>query len=135
MSDALDKAAALWRAVKGDGCTRAPDWHGRFNACCNAHDADYTTGTDERGRPITRAAADARLAACMRKGAYTPLGGIGLSVLYYLGVRAFGRGRWAGKAPQREAFARAGQGAAMVAHAQIAAGAESKPLLCLKQTW
>lgn len=86
--------AHAWHAVKGDGCTSAPDFHVEYTACCNLHDADYTTGTDETGKRITRAQADARLRACMRAHSKTIFGRWIIAPLYWVGVRVGARAHW-----------------------------------------
>jgi len=90
--------AQLWRATKGDGCTSVPDFHSDYTACCNRHDADYKTGTDENGKKITRGKADTRLFRCMRKNSKTIIGKWGISAVYFFGVRLFGRSHWKGNA-------------------------------------
>lgn len=92
--DAKEKAAALWAAVKGNGCSDVPDWNDHLRGCCNRHDCDYSTHTDETGEPITRAQADKRLRQCMGKEGRTWFGRRVLSITYWLGVRVFGRKFW-----------------------------------------
>lgn len=95
--DVKSRAAALWRAIRGDGCSSVPDWHRDYTECCNRHDADYRTGTDENGNRITRAKADQRLFACMKKESRSIIGRTLVSTIYYAGVRLFGSPHWKGK--------------------------------------
>ncbi len=90
---AREEARRAWALVKGDGCTSAPDlW---YADCCARHDADYTTGTDETGRRISRAAADARFRACMqRTAAPLPISRRLLPWVYWAAVRVFGWRHW-----------------------------------------
>ena len=89
------RASALWRAVRGDGCTNVPDIHDAYTTCCIAHDRDYATHTSEMGVPLTRAKADARLRSCMATASKTFAGRWFVTPLYYVGVRLFGRKHWA----------------------------------------
>lgn len=90
-----ERAAATWRALKGDGCSRVPDWHEEWAGCCHMHDADYRTGNDERGVRLTRARSDRRLRECMTCCARTFVGRWLVAPVYYLGVQVFGRAVWA----------------------------------------
>lgn len=94
ISDAKEKIKSAWKAVRGDGCTMSPDIHENIRNCCNQHDADYTTGTDENGNEITRAQADKRLFECMRKNSYTPIGKFIVAPFYYVAVRLFASNHW-----------------------------------------
>lgn len=89
---AADTARQAWHAVKGDGCTAAPDF--TFGECCRRHDADYTLHHDEDGRALTRAQADRRLRDCIAREAATPIGRRVISWAYWIGTRLFGRGHW-----------------------------------------
>lgn len=72
----------LKKGVKYDGCTAVPDFD--FGAdCCGEHDAHYQLGD------CSRAEADARLRACIRKKGY-----VVLPWAYWLGVRLFAGGVW-----------------------------------------
>lgn len=93
--ETIEKAKALWAAVKGDGCTRVPDWHSAYKECCNRHDADYSTHTDEQGNALTRKQSDKRLFDCMKRNSKTFLGKFFVSTLYFVGVRVFGKSYWA----------------------------------------
>lgn len=89
----IARLRALWLAVRGDGCTNAPDL--LYRHCCDRHDADYTTHCDESGRPLSRLKADQRLFECMKDA--SPLLGISHYILpsvYFLAVRAFGAPYW-----------------------------------------
>lgn len=88
---------SLWRSVRGDGCTNAPDFHSDYTHCCNGHDSDYTSGSDEKGNEITRKQADIRLLKCMKNNSKTALGKYVISPIYYIAVRLFGANRWNGK--------------------------------------
>lgn len=81
------------KALKGDGCTSAPDfWYRR---CCDEHDIAYRTGKTVDGADITRAEADKRLFDCMCKRGKTPIvGRFIIPALYWGAVRIFGRGAW-----------------------------------------
>lgn len=95
-------ARALRQASGSDGCTGAPDFS--FGACCAEHDADYATHVDERGAPLTRAAADARLYRCIRREGASFVGRWLLAPVYWGAVRLFGSSRWNDKhTPPREA--------------------------------
>ncbi len=90
--NAIDAARRAWHAIRGDGCTAAPDL--TFANCCRQHDADYTLRHDQDGRPLTRAQADRRLRECMKREAATPIGRWVLSWAYWTGVRVAGWTRW-----------------------------------------
>lgn len=93
MAQWYKNARAKWRAVRGDGCTSSPDLF--YTACCNRHDKDYTTGTDEHGFKITRAQADKRLFDCMKRAGKTPIvGRFIVPAFYYVAVRLFGGSHW-----------------------------------------
>lgn len=83
----------LARALKGDGCTSAPDLH--YRHCCDEHDVYYRQGQDADGQPVTRAEADRRLRLCMRAAGKTPVFGRWLLPwVYWSAVRLFGRRAW-----------------------------------------
>lgn len=79
---------ARWKAAydASDGCTLAlpiaPE-------CCRRHDADYTTGTDEAGNPLTRAQADQRLYECILSAGYPKM-----AWWRWAAVRAGAASRW-----------------------------------------
>lgn len=86
------QVATVYRSAKGvftsDGCTSAPDF--TFRACCEQHDRDYFDHT------VTRRDADDALRACMQTQGY-----VILPWVYWLAVRALGRGFWYGNNPQK----------------------------------
>lgn len=95
MAQWYKKAIQQWNAVRGDGCTSSPDL--AYTECCNRHDKDYTTGTDENGFKITRAQADKRLYECMKRAGVTPIvGRFIVPAFYYIAVRLFGGSHWEG---------------------------------------
>lgn len=94
LQSAKAAAIAAWQAAKGDGCSNAPDFHPEWTTCCNRHDADYATHTDETGKPLTRAQSDQRLLACLRAKARTWPGRWIVAPIYFAAVRAFGRNQW-----------------------------------------
>jgi len=74
--------AGFAKGVKYDGCSGVPDFD--FGAdCCGEHDAHYQLGD------VSRAEADKRLRACLRKKGYFVLPWI-----YYFGVRFLAGGVW-----------------------------------------
>lgn len=82
-------------ALKGDGCTSVPDL--TYRRCCDEHDIHYRTGKTLAGKPITRAQADARLFACMKRTGVTPVvGRLIVPAVFWLGVRLFGGRAWKG---------------------------------------
>jgi len=82
-----DRVKALAWALKGDGCSKVPDFN--YRCCCDEHDIHYRTGTTLDGVRLTRKEADKYFLACMQKR-----GGIVLPFLYYIGVRLFGESSW-----------------------------------------
>lgn len=89
----FDSTKQAWAAVRGDGCTKSPDF--AYTRCCNRHDKDYSTHTDENGKPLTRKQADKRLYDCMRKSGKTPIvGRLIVPAIYYAAVRTFGGKYW-----------------------------------------
>lgn len=93
--------ASAWAAVKGDGCTNAPDLI--YSDACRQHDADYTTHTDERGAALTRADADRRLRLAMSKaGRGSLIAGWLLPWTYWAAVRLFGGNYWRKATPADE---------------------------------
>lgn len=84
--------AEKWRALRGDGCTSAPDF--QYAECCRDHDRYYYFHSDALGRPITRKQADEFLRECMRRKSKTPIGAWFISNLYYYAVRVFGGKYW-----------------------------------------
>ena len=95
--DKPSSTKTLWHSIRGDGCSQVPDWHKDYTECCNRHDADYRSGTDQNGNPLTRSQADSRLYDCMKKQSRTLAGRLFVSPLYYLGVRVFGSSHFKGK--------------------------------------
>lgn len=88
-----DEIKRAWRYLRGDGCTSVPDFF--YGPCCRNHDADYRLGVDENGDTITRAQADKRLYACMKKTGKTPIiGRLLIPVVFWLGVRGGASGVW-----------------------------------------
>ena len=85
---------ALWRAVRTDGCTAAPDWTSAWTRCCNRHDRHYTTHRTPSGAPITRAEADRALLRCLRATASDPIARWIIATTYYAAVRLAGAARW-----------------------------------------
>lgn len=91
-----DRVKAMAFALKGDGCTNAPDL--TYRRCCDEHDIHYRTGETLAGEPISRTEADAALFRCMRKTGKTPVvGRLIVPAFYWLGVRLFGGGAWKGQ--------------------------------------
>lgn len=98
----MDTKPSYWQRVKvtakslkGDGCSSSPDFF--YKRCCDDHDIAYRTGKTVDGEPISRAEADKRFYACMRKHGKTPvLGKMILPWTYWMGVRLFGGSSWQG---------------------------------------
>lgn len=67
--------------LQSDGCTGAPGLN--FTSCCFEHDYYYTT------HAVSRREADKRLRQCIARKRWRLL-----PVLYWLGVRIFGRKAW-----------------------------------------
>jgi len=88
----MSRISEMAQALKGDGCTRAPDL--AYRECCDEHDIAYRTGCDVDGNPVTRAGADKRLRQCMAGAGYTFLGRWFLPWMYWGAVRLFGRGHY-----------------------------------------
>mgnify|MGYP001568012713 CR=1 FL=1 len=88
------KYKAMWRAIRTDGCTGAPDFHAAWRSCCNRHDRHYSTHRDQHGEPLTRAEADAALLKCLRARARSPIGKWIIAPLYYAAVRTLAARRW-----------------------------------------
>lgn len=83
------------KALKGDGCTSAPDFF--YRQCCDEHDIHYRTGHTVDGKPITRAESDKRLFQCMKSRGKTPvIGRFIVPALYWIAVRVAARGAWKG---------------------------------------
>lgn len=88
-----DRVKALAWALKGDGCSRAPDLF--YRSCCDEHDIHYRTGMTLAGVSLTRKQADTRFRKCLQKNGKTPiLGTFILPWIYYAAVRLFGESSW-----------------------------------------
>jgi len=91
----VSRVRQLAAALQGDGCTASPDLF--YRECCDEHDVYYRTGRDLGGEPITRAEADRRLRACMKRAGKTLIVGRWLLPwCYYGAVRLFGGAAWRG---------------------------------------
>lgn len=82
------------RALKGDGCTGAPDLE--YRRCCDEHDFHARTGVTIDGHPITEAEAALRLFRCMRAKRTHWLKRLVVPAVYWTGVRLFGWWAWKG---------------------------------------
>lgn len=82
-----DRVKAMAWALKGDGCSKVPDFNSR--PCCDEHDIHYRTGATIEGVRLTRREADRRFYECMKHTDGPILAG-----LYWLGVRMFGEQAW-----------------------------------------
>lgn len=87
MIDYWTKVKALAWALKGDGCSKVPDFH--YRCCCDEHDIHYRTGMTIDGQRLTRKEADQHFLKCMQNR-----GGVLLPYIYYFGVRLFGENAW-----------------------------------------
>ena len=88
-----DRVKALAWALKGDGCSKVPDFN--YRSCCDEHDIHYRTGMTVDGVRITRKQADSRFFECMRGQGMVPILGTHILPFFYWGaVRLFGEDAW-----------------------------------------
>ena len=92
MRDYWKRVKEAAAALKGDGCTDAPDL--TYRQCCDEHDIHYRTHAHLDGRPITKAEADKRLYKCMQQKSITPVGRWLIAPLYYNAVKYFAQSAW-----------------------------------------
>lgn len=96
MSSHWERTKQLAAALKGDGCSSAPDLF--YRECCDEHDVHYRTGKTIDDQPITRAEADRQLRLCMMEHGQTPIVGRWLLPwVYWTAVRLFGGSSWKGQ--------------------------------------
>ena len=92
MTDYWKRVKEAAYALKGDGCTDAPDL--TFRLCCDEHDVHYRTHKHLDGTHITKQEADKRLYECMKKKSITPVGKYIIAPIYFLAVKVFAQPAW-----------------------------------------